>query len=261
MLTKNDLLSQIEKLGLPCGKPIIVHTSMKAIGEIVGGAETLLEALISAVVAKNGLLCVPTHTWVTLVMDLGNPSSCIGALPNVASAHPSGIRSMHPTHSITVFGDSQRAKKFVENEVNVDTPTSPQGCYGNIIEENGYALLIGVDQRKNTIIHCIEEMLGVKNRLTEEKIEATIIHKNGESHKRKLHWFDDTASSDVSLNFGKFEPAFRHHGCIRDGFIGNAKTQLCDISKMKQVMEKIYERAGETELLSDDLPLDKNLYI
>ena len=261
MLTKKDLLNQIEKLNLPCGKPIIVHTSMKAIGEIDGGAKTLLEALISAVSEKNGLLCVPTHTWDTLVMDLGNPTSCIGALPTVASAHPLGVRSMHPTHSITVFGDNERAVKFVENEANVDTPTSPEGSYGNIIKENGYALLIGVDQRKNTIIHCIEEMLGVKNRLTEEKIEATIIHKNGDIEKRLLHWFDDAASSDVSLNFGKFEPAFRHYGCIEDGLIGNAKTQLCDIGKMKQVMEKIYENAGETELLSDDLPLDKNLYI
>lgn len=261
MLTKKDLISQIEKLGLPSGKPLIVHTSLKAIGEIDGGAETLLEALISVVADKNGLLCIPTHTWDTLVMDLGNPTSNIGALPTVASAHPMGIRSMHPTHSVTVFGGSERAKKFVENEGNVDTPTNPDGCYGNIIKENGYALLIGVDQRKNTIIHCIEEMLSVKNRLTLDMIEAKIIHKNGKTEKRKLHWFDDTASSDVSMNFGKFEPAFRHYNCIEDRLLGNAKTQLCDISKMKKVMEIIYERAGGTELLSNDLPSDTKLYI
>ena len=103
-------------------------------------------------------------------------------------------------------------------------------------------------------------MLVVKNRLTKEKVEAKIIYKDGKIEKRKLHWFDETASSDVSQNFGKFENAFRYHKCIEDGHIGNAKTQLCSISKMKYVLELIYKNAKDTELLSDNLPLDEYLY-
>ena len=64
----------------------------------------------------------------------------------------------------------------------------------------------------------------------------------------------------MSVNFGKFEPAFRYHGCITDGFIGNAKVQLCTATKMKEVMELIYKRSAGRELLADNQPLDKNLY-
>ena len=260
MITQKELYNQLENLNIPHGKPIIIHNSLKAIGEIEGGGEALLETLIKYAEETQSLVCIPTHTWKTLVMDLGRPSSCLGVLPSLASKHPKGIRSMHPTHSITVFGDRKRAEDFVRNEENVNTPTNPDGCYGNIVKEEGYVLLIGVNQTKNTIIHCIEEMLFVKNRLTEEKIEAKIIYKDGKEESRFLHWFDDAASSDVSLNFGKFEAAFRYFDVINDGYIGNAKTQLCSVSKIKKTLETIYKNAGDTELLSDDLPLDERLY-
>ena len=260
MINKNELYNALNRLNIPKGKPVIIHTSLKAIGETEGGAEALLEMLITYAEENKNLICIPTHTWKTMVMDMNNPDSCLGVLPPLASKHPKGIRSMHPTHSITVFGDRKRAEEFVKNEKNVDTPTNPEGAYGNIIKEDGYVLLIGVNQTKNTIIHCVEEMLSVKNRLTKEKVEAKIIHKDGTVEKRYLHWFDDAASSDVSLNFGKFEAAFRHFNCIQDGLLGNAKTQLCSVTGIKKALEIIYKNAGDTELLSNDLPLDESFY-
>ena len=260
MITKNELYTELNKLNIPKGKPVIIHTSLKAIGETEGGAEALLEMLIKYAKENQNLICIPTHTWKTMVMDMNNPTSCLGVLPSLASKHPKGIRSMHPTHSITVFGDRKRAEEFVKNEKNVDTPTNPAGSYGNIIKEDGYVLLIGVNQTKNTIIHCVEEMLSVKNRLTKEKVEAQIIHKDGTVEKRYLHWFDETASSDVSQNFGKFESAFRYFNCIQDGILGNAVTQLCSVAGIKKALDIIYKNAGDTELLSDDLPLDESLY-
>lgn len=38
-----------------------VHASMRAIGEIEGGADTLIDALKETV--PEGLLVIPTHTW------------------------------------------------------------------------------------------------------------------------------------------------------------------------------------------------------
>lgn len=260
MLTKNEIISQLEKFNIPSGKPVIVHSSLKAVGKIDGGAETLLSALIECITNRGGLLCIPTHTWIEMSLDLKNPGSSIGALPDTAAKHPLGIRSLHPTHSITVFGEKDRAEKFVEDEAYVDTPVNPEGCYGNIYKEDGYVLLIGVDHTKNTFLHCIEEMMNVPERLTDEKIESTIIHKNGNVEKRKLYWFDESKIPDVSVNFGKFETAFRHHKCITDGFIGNAPSQLCSASAMKSVLELIYKNAQGKELLADDSPLDNKLY-
>ena len=44
MLSKQDLLNQLNKFSCN-GKPVIVHSSLKAIGEIDGGADTLIDAL------------------------------------------------------------------------------------------------------------------------------------------------------------------------------------------------------------------------
>lgn len=259
MISENELLEQISIFKVPDKTPVIVHSSLKSIGCIDGGAETLLSVLRKHFCKNGGLLCIPTHTWDSLVLDLTSPKSNIGALPTVAACHPDGIRSLHPTHSITVFGEG--ADKFVENEIFSDTPTNPDSCYGSIYNQNGYVLLIGVDQRKNTLIHCFEEMMSVKGRLTEDKIETTIIHKDGREEKRMLYWFDESKIPDVSVFFDKFEPAFRHYGCIIDGKLGNADVQLCNARKMKEVMDIIYKRANGKELLSDNTPLDEVLYI
>ena len=261
VIYKEDILKQLETFQIEKGKPVLVHTSLKAIGEIDGGADTLLTALISYFTKDGGLLCIPTHTWTNTVMDRRNAETCVGVLSNVAAAHPDGIRSMHPTHSIVVFGDREKALEFVREEAYVNTPTSPDGCYGKFYKEDGYILLIGVSHNKNTFLHCVEEKLQVPNRLTKEMVERTIIHEDGSIGKRHLYWFDESEIPDVSANFGKFEPAFRYHNCIVDGFIGNAKTQLCSATRMQEVMELIHSRNTGEELLADNKPLDEKLYL
>jgi aminoglycoside 3-N-acetyltransferase len=258
-ITKLQILEQLEKFRHIKGKIVTVHTSLKAVGEIEGGGETLLDALIEFFACDGGLLCVPTHTWNSLVFDRRKAESCIGVLPRLAAAHPDGIRTLHPTHSMVVFGDKKLAEGFVENEAIVDTPANPKGCYGKLLAQDGYVLLIGVGQNKNTFIHCVEEMLDVPDRLTKDVVERTVIHKDGREEKRYLHWFDNKIP-DVSVYFHKFEAPFRFFGCIEDAFIGNAKVQICRAGKMKDVIELIYKNNNFGELLDNDLPINEDLY-
>ncbi len=258
MHTKEALLEQL-KVFDNFSKPVIVHSSLRRVGEIDGGAETLLSALIENFTKNDGILCIPSHTWKPIGLDLREYKSCIGVLPTVATYHPQGVRSLHPTHSMVVFGNKERVDSFVENEKYVDSPTHPDGCYGNIFKEDGYILLIGVGQTSNTCIHCVEEMLNIPHRLTDEGIYADIIYKDGTTEKRHLRWFDPVIP-DVSVNFGKFEPAFRHFGAIKDGKLGNADVQFCKALKIKEALEVIYKNTAGKEILADNLPLDENLY-
>lgn len=260
MLTKQDLLNQLDAFKIAKGKIVTVHTSLKAIGEIEGGAQTLLSALIEYFTADGGLLCVPTHTWNSDIYDMRKSDSCIGVLPCVAAADNRGIRTVHPTHSMAVFGDKQRVTDFIKDEAVVDSTTNPKGCYGKMYDEDGYVLLIGVGQEKNTFIHCVEEMLCVPKRLTDEKVERTVIHKDGTVEKRYLYWFYTDEIPDVSKNFGKFEAPFRFHGAITDGTLGNAKVQLTSCVKAKEIIELIYKNADFRELLADKTPICEELY-
>jgi hypothetical protein len=65
---------------------------------------------------------------------------------------------------------------------------------------------------------------------------------------------------DISQRFPKFETAFRYHGAITDGFIGNAPTQCCDARIMKEVIERIWKNCGDTDPLLEEKPMPPKWY-
>lgn len=255
MLTKEDILAQLESFRSAVGKPVIVHSSLRSIGSIDGGADTLIDALVQFFTREGGLLCIPTHTWDENIMDLRTPRSCIGTLPHTAAGRLDGVRTMHPTHSMMVFGEPSLAAAFADHDRYSQSPAAPTGCLGRLWKEDGYVLLIGVGHNKNTFLHCVEEMMYVPGRLTGEMVERTIIHKDGSREQKYLYWFDEAKIPDVSVYFGKYEPAFRYHNCIQDAKIGNASAQLCSAQMMKETMELVRKNSKGIELLSDDTPL------
>ena len=258
MYTKEQLLSQLNTFKSAVGKPVLVHSSLRSVGAVEGGGEAILDVLKEFFTQNNGLLCVPTHTWAWDTMDLRKAESCIGTMPRLAAARDDGIRSMNPTHSMMVFGDG--AQDFVACELSASSPIAPDSCYGKLFEEDGYVLLLGVGHESNTYLHCVEEMLGVPGRMTQEKVARYIIDRNGNKHTRYIHWFDDSKIEDPSLYFGKYEPAFRYHGAICDGKLGDASVQLCSARKMYEVMALVRRRTNGAELLCDHTPLPVSSY-
>lgn len=266
MITKSQIRAQLEQLGVPCDKPLIVHVSLRAVGKIDGGGQTLLDCLIERVTKRGGVLVVPSHTWANLLndrqikLDMTDSKTCVGTFADIATADARGTRTVNPTHSVTVFGDKAVVGEFIKGERETLTPNAPQGCYGKIYDNDGSVLLIGVGHNKNTYMHCVEEMMGVEDRLTLEPVKMLVKLPDGSIFEKDFHYMTERLG-DVSARFPKYEPAFRLYGVIKDGLIGNAKTQLCSARGIKNVMELVRERSAKRELLSDDTPLDENLYV
>jgi len=264
MFTKSQIITQLEKMNAPRDKIVLMHTSLRAIGEVEGGATGLLDALIEYFTKDGGLLCIPTHTGRNIVkeflLDLTVSESHLGTFPIIATEDGRGIRTENPSHSMVIFGNRERAEEFARGELDVDSPTSPSSCYGRIYDEGGKILLVGVNHSKNTYLHSVEEMLNVPHRMTEEKIRVKVRRASGEIVERDIHWFDESYVGDASHRFPKYELAFRYHGAITDGFIGNAPTQLCDARIMKDVLELIANNAKETDPLADDRPFPPKWY-
>lgn len=265
MYTKADIIKQLNDMRAPRDRIVLVHSSLRAVGEVEGRGEGLLEILTEYFTSEGGLLCIPTHTWANvgkgdvITLDLTEPKTCIGALPDIAAKN-ARFRTLHPTHSMAVFGDRARANEFAKGEELFQTPANPKGCYGKIFENNGYILLIGVGHNRNTYLHCVEEMLNIPNRIAKEPFCASIKHRDGSVEYRNIYPHKAEGIGDVSARYPKYEPAFRYHGAITDGFIGNAKAELCSAVKMKEVMELIYNRSNGKELFFDDTPIDKTLF-
>lgn len=259
---KEDFLRQLSAMGLPRGGVVLVHSSLRLVGNIEGGGETLLDALIEYCTADGGLLCVPTHTWGFLrrevTLDMTARETCLGAFSSIALSDSRGIRSENPTHSMVVFGE--RAAEFVRDELFVTSGTSPESCYGKIFREGGHILLVGVAHCRNTYLHCAEEMIGMPNRLSPEPRDVTVRLASGECVTRRVYTHRTDYTSDVSLRFTKYETPFRYHGAIRDGFIGNAPAQVCDARIMKETIELIFKNSGGADPLVDEKPIPQTLY-
>ena len=191
---------------------------------------------------------------------MNDPRTCLGAFSDIAAADPRGVRSQNPTHSMTVFGDRTRALEFIKDDEQVTSPVAPEGCYGKLYRDGGYVLLVGVAHNKNTYLHCAEEMIGAPNRLTSELYDVAVRLKSGEVIKRKMQFVETDYTDDISLRFPQYETAFRYHGAITDGFIGNAPTPCCDAVIIKKTLEKIWNNCNGADPLFDEEAIPPRLY-
>lgn len=265
--TKKDIYESLERIGVPRDSIVLMHTSMRSVGNVEGGASGLLDVMIDYFTTRGGLFCVPTHTWHNLdnpdaavTLDVCSPDTCLGAFSNVAAIDRRGVRTENPTHSMAIFGDRERSQELSTLEEGVDTPIAPEGCYGSLYRMGGKILLVGVGQTKNTFIHTAEEMVGMPNRMENALSEYTVRKASGELVRRKMRFFYTDYTPDISYRFHKYEMAFRYHGAIMDGFIGDAPAQLCDARKIESTIRLIYERSGGIDPLASEEMISPKFY-
>lgn len=102
MYTKRDLIQNLRGLGVRPDDTLLVHSSMKAIGAVEGGADTVLDAFSEYL--SEGLLILPTHTWSSInaahpLYDPAVEPACVGILPNLFRAASRCRTLPAPLHS------------------------------------------------------------------------------------------------------------------------------------------------------------------
>lgn len=255
--TARDIRNQLETFRMAVGHHVHIHSSLKAVGEVEGRGEGLLSCLIDYFTKDGGMVSFPTHTWNTNVLDLRETETCMGMLSRLALERGDGVRTVNPTHSMVIFGE--QAESYAKWDEEIHSSVSPEGCYGRLYEADGYVLLLGVGQDKNTYIHAAEECLNIPERVTEPE-ETWLIDQTGQKVRKQLQLVYEE-KGDISEYFGKLEPAFRYHHCIVDGRIGDALVQLCSVRGMMRVLELIHERSKRVELFLDDREIPVEWYI
>lgn len=174
MLSYRDIDCGLRKLGLEENTPVIVHTSLKAFGEIRGGADTLLGALL----ANFESVIMPTFTYKTMIVPETGPENngiiygsgkdrnrmaipfdkdmpadkLMGVLPEILRQEPEAKRSMHPILSFAGIG--------VDAALKEQSLKDPLGPISVLARENAWVLLLGVDHSVNTSIHFAEKLAG-----------------------------------------------------------------------------------------------------
>lgn len=239
MYTKEMLEKQLEELGIVPTETILVHSSVNEMGHVIGGAETILDALSEYM--KDGLLVLPTHTWETI--DEGNPNyyvasseTCIGILTELFRKREGVVRSLHPTHSVAALGKD--AVSFIAEDHKFDTPCAEGASLTKLIDRKGKILLIGVNFTSNTFIHGIEEWNDIPGRLTEDHEDLYAFKKDGS----KIHVPSKRhAGLDWSNHYWKVEDVLLARGTITKGKFGDAAVIVCDAEKLNRDISKMLQ--------------------
>jgi len=208
-----------------------VHSSMKAVGNVEGGAETVLDAFIEYF--SDGLLLFPTHTWSSInaehnVYDPLTEPACVGILPNLFLKRGGVIRSLHPTHSIAALGKG--AKEFTAGEENSVTPCPRSGCWGRLYDWNAAIMFLGCTLKSNTLLHGVEEWNNVPDRISDE-VQPLYIKIGNICHYVPMRRHQCSVP-DISGRYDRMERPFIEAGIARKGTFGDAEVYLCDVRGM-----------------------------
>lgn len=257
MYNKNDLKKDLASMGLVNTDALMVHSSMKAVGDVDGGADTVVDAFIEYF--DKGLFMVPTHTWKQMsreynIFDPQTEPSCVGIITNICLKKSDSVRSLHPTHSIAAFGNN--AKQYVEGEENVNTPCSPDGCWGRLADINAKILLIGVTHARNTFIHAIEEMYDVPERFTEQPETFYIKMPDGTLKERKMYRHYNKKMVHISEAFDKMMEGYFETGAAQKVKFGDAESILCDCKKLVEVTDRILKKEINCFIDRDFIPCE-----
>ena len=173
MISSLDVKHGFRKLGLT-DRFVIAHASLKAFGQMEGGAETLVQVLLAS---TRGVM-MPTFTYKTMLTpEVGPPNNGIsygkeqdlnrmaepfqpdlqsdptmGILPELLRQHPRAVRSWHPIQSF--------AGVNMDAIVNSQTLYNPLAPIGALLQQDGWVWLLGVDHTVNTSIHYAEKLAG-----------------------------------------------------------------------------------------------------
>jgi aminoglycoside 3-N-acetyltransferase len=155
------IASQLANAGLRRGGVVFVHSSLRALGAVPGGAETVIQALLSAI-GDAGTLLLPAFSYRHVTpahpfFDREATPSNVGALAEYFRTRPGTIRSIHPTHSICGIG--QQARKLIDQHVFDCTPCGPHSPLSLLPKLGGQILMLGCGLAPNTSMHGVEELV------------------------------------------------------------------------------------------------------
>lgn len=234
-ITQSDIVTGLRSLGLRAGDRVLAHSSLSSFGQVEGGADTVINALLQAV-GTRGTVLVPTLTGSEELSPANPPvfdplrTPCwTGRIPETFRQRPDAIRSLHPTHSVAAIGPD--AEALIADHLDSLTPCDHSSPYGKLTaDERGCILLIGVDHQSNTTMHHVEEIVGAAYHMQAGFARARILTDGQEIVRHiLLHAYG------TPRHFNVMEPVYIERGIQQNGQIGAAVVRFIRTGPMVEI--------------------------
>src|SRR5947207_9688500 len=174
--TVQTLRSDLRALGLRSGDVVMVHSSVRSVGFVVGGSQAVVQALLD-VIGPDGTLVVPTHTsdncdpagwgnppvpeaWWPVIREQApgfdparTPSRWMGVIAETVRTWPGALRSDHPRLSFAALGAHAAD---ITGTHQLDDALGERSPLGTVYRLDGKVLLLGCGHDSNTSLHLAE---------------------------------------------------------------------------------------------------------
>ncbi len=236
MLTHQDIQHTFRALGIGPGDHLLIHSSLRKVGPIDGGADGLLDALLD-LVGTSGTVAVPTSSGAPRDGGCFDPiesRSGSGILAQILRKRPEAVRSLHPTHSLAAIGE--RADEFTRNHLEVGA-VGAGSPYDLIARAGGYVVLLGVTHTANTTIHVGEDYAGMRKLGREHFLTFKVRMPDGTLVEKQ-----QDNSNSCSSGFNVLELPLRLQGKLEAFRLGGAASS---ITKGRDLIDTTVELIGQ----------------
>ncbi len=235
-----EIVNDLRCLGVREGDALLVHSSLKSIGRVEGGADVVIDALLE-VLTQAGTLLMPSFQNGSefYLVDRGcrfdvrsSPSEC-GIITEIFRKRPGVIRSLSPTHCTAGIGPL--AENMLSGHDKCRISVGLGSPYHRLAESGGKILLLGVTHSANTSLHFIENTNGAPT-ICRKEYYPTVIDGNG----TEITVPTLPHMPGLPRNYLKVEQLLCQEGIQADGAIGAAEARLVQAQPMADLIgEKI----------------------
>lgn len=177
-VTRTQLATAVRQTGVRAGGILMLHTQMSAIGNVIGGADTVVLAVQDAL-GPAGTLLVYTcweHDAFHIAdwpearraaylaeppvfdPDVSQAWSGVGRLPERVRTWPGARRSAHPLASVAALGPDA---EWLTRDHRLDDGYGPTSPFARLVERGGQILLLGAPLDTITLMHHAEAIARV----------------------------------------------------------------------------------------------------
>ena len=243
-VTRRRLAADLRNLGLPAGRPVLVHASLSQIGYVKLGAETVIDALLE-VLGPNGTLvtgagtpensttsraflqrtdgltqeAVERYCAQMPAFDRKHTPTSVGAIAEALRTWPGAERSAHPQSSFAAFGREARALMAghrVKCHLGEDSPLA------KLYDRDALILMVGVGYRACSAFHLAEYRYCER---PPRRVYSCVVKKWGNPS-----WLEyrDVVLDDSDFEFigNHVEGVLEDQGTMLSGTVGHAPSRL-----------------------------------
>ena len=181
LVARSSLARDLASLGLKTGDLIMLHASVRAIGWVVGGPDTVIRAILDVIGPEGTLMMYvgwEEASYLTIALEEGRGEAYLAECPafdpersranrkwsiltEYRRTWPGARRSDHPEASVAAVG--AKAAWLTENHP-LHYPYGPGSPLAKLCDAGGKVLLLGSPLNAVTVLHYAETIAQIPNK-------------------------------------------------------------------------------------------------